>query len=91
MQKARLYCLISGLVQGVGYRYFAQYYAKKLNIFGYARNLFDGKVEVVAEGEKVNLLKFLDILKQGPPLSDVKKVDAKWEDYKNEYNDFLVR
>lgn len=90
MEKKRLYCLVSGLVQGVGYRFFARRYAKMLNICGYAKNLWDGKVEVVGEGEKDDLLKFLDILKKGPPSSDVKKVDAKWEEKTDEYDDFLI-
>lgn len=90
MQKERLYCKVSGLVQGVGYRFFARKYANLLNITGYAKNLWDGKVEVVAEGEKENLLKFLEELKKGPSLSQVKKIDAKWEEKTDKYNDFSV-
>lgn len=90
MQKERLYCLISGLVQGVSYRFFARKYANLLNITGYAKNLWDGKVEVVAEGEKENLLKFLEVLKKGPSLSQVKKVDATWENYTGKHQGFSV-
>ena len=91
MEKARLYSTISGLVQGVGYRFFCQRNAYRLNITGYAKNLWDGKVEIVAEGEKDKLLQFVDLLKQGPMLSDVKKVDIIWEEYKGEFSNFSVK
>lgn len=57
---------ISGNVQGVGYRYYAYKNARILDIIGYAKNLTDGSVEVVASGNMENIKKFELILKQGP-------------------------
>lgn len=68
--------MVSGRVQGVGFRYFVKSQAGKLGIQGYARNLSDGRVEVVAQGEAEavsNLLKQLDI---GPRFSSVSSVDV---------------
>lgn len=74
----RLVALIKGRVQGVGYRAFAQKKALELGLSGYAENLPDGRVEVVAEGPKEDLLAFLHHLKQGPRLSRVDEVEVQW-------------
>lgn len=78
-ENARVRARVSGFVQGVGYRYFCKRNAEHLGIKGYAKNMTDGSVEVVGEGGKSHLLLFLDALKSGPSLSDVKSVDAVWE------------
>ena len=67
----RLVALVKGRVQGVGYRAFAQKKALELGLSGYAENLPDGRVEVVAEGPKEALELFLHHLKQGPRLARV--------------------
>ncbi|WP_135255599.1 acylphosphatase [Thermus caldilimi] len=74
----RLVALIKGRVQGVGYRAFAQKKALELGLSGYAENLPDGRVEVVAEGPKEDLLTLLHHLKQGPRLSRVEEVEVQW-------------
>ncbi len=58
--------LVSGIVQGVGYRFFAARAAGSLGISGYARNLPDGRVEVVAQGPPEALGRFEDELRSGP-------------------------
>ncbi|WP_232818179.1 acylphosphatase [Zobellella maritima] len=58
---------VSGLVQGVGFRYYTQRQAEILGVSGYARNLADGRVEVVAEGEQHNVQQMVDWLEQGGP------------------------
>jgi len=63
---------ISGRVQGVGYRYFAQQSANALGLGGYARNLDDGRVEVYATGPVEALSKFAGKLRQGPRWADVR-------------------
>ena len=65
---------VIGRVQGVGYRYFAIKEAERLNIGGWARNTYDGEVEVWAEGSKEKLEIFLARLKQGPHYSHVVSV-----------------
>ena len=63
--------LISGRVQGVGFRYFAQDEARKIGVSGWARNLDDGRVEVHANGTKRQLDDFEARLRQGPPHAGV--------------------
>ncbi len=76
--KRRLVALVSGRVQGVGYRAFARRKAEELGLSGYAENLPDGRVEVVAEGEEEDLQLFLEFLKRGPRLAQVEAVDTTW-------------
>ncbi len=63
--------VVSGRVQGVGYRYFARQRADRLGITGFARNLNDGSVEVIAEGDDVAMAAFEDALRQGPSFAEV--------------------
>ena len=66
---------ITGRVQGVGYRYFALREAQVLGVAGYAKNLPDGSVEVVAEGSDEAVLSFEGRLREGPAFSRVEIVD----------------
>ena len=66
---------ITGRVQGVGYRYFALREAQGLGVAGYAKNLPDGSVEVVAEGSDEAVLSFEVRLREGPAFSRVEIVD----------------
>jgi acylphosphatase len=67
--------LISGHVQGVGYRYFTLRAAEALGVSGFARNLEDGRVEVIAEAGDDALAAFEDKLRLGPSFSSVTAVD----------------
>jgi acylphosphatase len=67
--------LLSGRVQGVGFRYFTQARAMQYNIKGYVRNTFDDKLEVVCQGEPVNLDKFMLEVKNGPSFSHITNVE----------------
>lgn len=71
---------VAGHVQGVGYRYFCYRLAVKLGLSGYAKNLPDGSVEVVACGDRARLEAFLQALWTGPSLSRVTNVEAAWEE-----------
>ncbi|GAA5335457.1 acylphosphatase [Thermus hydrothermalis] len=62
----------------MGYRAFAQKKALELGLSGYAENLPDGRVEVVAEGPEEELRAFLHHLKQGPRLARVDEVEVQW-------------
>jgi acylphosphatase len=64
--------LISGRVQGVGYRYFAQRAARELGVTGWARNLDDGRVEVQGNGVVEKLSEFEARLRKGPNGADVR-------------------
>ncbi len=84
----RMYVRVYGLVQGVGFRRYVQINAARLGIKGYAKNLPDGTVEVVAEGYEEALNKLLEVVKRGPPLSKVEKVDFRFEDYRGDFESF---
>jgi len=64
--------LISGRVQGVGFRYFAERAAREAGVTGWARNLDDGRVEVHANGTSAQLDEFESCLRTGPPRADVR-------------------
>lgn len=66
--------LVRGRVQGVGYRYFALKRAEELGVAGFARNLPDGSVEVVAEGPPQALAAFEERLREGPGFGHVDEV-----------------
>jgi acylphosphatase len=71
---ARRY-IVSGRVQGVGFRYFVQKHAELLSLSGYARNLDDGRVEVYAVGPEAKLSELSGHLWNGPRWSDVRGVE----------------
>lgn len=68
--------LISGSVQGVGYRAFAAQAAGKAGVSGWARNLSDGRVEIEASGTERQLAEFEALLRTGPRFADVQSVDV---------------
>ncbi|MBI5646073.1 MAG: acylphosphatase [Ignavibacteriae bacterium] len=75
-----LHAVISGLVQGVGFRYFAAQTASRLDISGFTRNLITGEVEVHATGERERLEEFLVALRRGPRASMVRDVRVQWDE-----------
>lgn len=77
-QRQRLTALISGEVQGVGFRAFAKRCALDLGLAGYAENLSDGRVEVVAEGAREALEQLVDQLRRGPPHAVVAQLELSW-------------
>jgi acylphosphatase len=82
---------VSGMVQGVFFRYFTQDSARKLGLKGWVRNLPDGRVEFVAEGEMGPLNDLIKQVKIGPPASHVAKLDLAWEEYTGEFGNFSIR
>ena len=87
----RLHLVVSGKVQGVFYRDFVRREAEKLGVKGFVKNLGDGTVEVVAEGDETILKKLVAACKKGPLMAFVKSVDAKEEPSRGEFEDFDVR
>lgn len=89
---ATKHLIISGRVQGVGFRYFTYRNATELNVKGWVQNLQDGTVETVLAGEQENVEKMVDKLKDGPPSADVRnieQVDGSIDPDK--FNDFSIR
>jgi acylphosphatase len=89
--KSRAHIVVSGLVQGVGYRYFVYRKAKEYNLKGYVRNLYSDDVEVMLEGDKGVILDFIKELKTGPISAHVTGVKVDWEEGQSEYEDFEIK
>lgn len=70
----RIKVLVSGHVQGVGFRFFTQYEASLLNLTGFIKNLSDGNVYLEAQGDKNNILKFINKIKKGNGFCKVKSI-----------------
>ncbi|HUY17593.1 MAG TPA: acylphosphatase [Candidatus Binataceae bacterium] len=89
--RARVRLRVEGRVQGVMFRAEATDAARILGIAGYARNLVDGAVEVVAEGRRTNLEAFIAWAHTGARLAQVTRVDEEWLEFKGEFTSFTVR
>lgn len=88
--KARARIWISGKVQGVFYRDHTRRWASSMGLYGWVRNLADGRVEALVEGEKNCIEDLEKKLKVGPPLSRVDDVRTEWEEYRGEFMDFRI-
>jgi len=86
----RVRILISGLVQGVFFRREIADLARKRDINGWVRNLNDGSVEVVAEGDKEELDQLIHFCRIGPPRARVKNVEIDWSDFTGEFRGFRI-
>lgn len=88
MDDSRVHLYISGIVQGVGYRYFAARQASMYGLNGFAKNLIDGRVEVTAEGDRSLLEKFIKDLRRGPISAHVTDIRIEWEKPAFEFEGF---
>jgi len=88
--KARARIIVSGRVQGVFFRDHARRWASTLGLTGWVKNLRDGRVEALAEGERENIEDLVSRLRQGPPLAHVHDVMVTWEECRDEFEDFRI-
>lgn len=86
----RLECQIFGRVQLVMFRDFAQRKARALKLTGTVKNLSDGSVFAVAEGEENELNQWLEHLEKGPLPAEVERVETKWLEATGEFKDFKI-
>jgi acylphosphatase len=91
MEEARAYLFIEGRVQGVFYRAFIRELAYNLGLNGWVKNLRDGRVETVFEGEKELIDKAIKECYVGPPSARVTDIDVKWETFIGDQKGFSVR
>jgi acylphosphatase len=84
----RVQAIVSGRVQGVGYRYFAAHAAHRFGLKGTVRNLPGGEVEAVAEGEEATLEEFLAELREGPSSASVTELTAAWSEATGRFERF---
>jgi acylphosphatase len=87
----RFRAIVSGRVQGVGYRASAAHEARRLGVQGWVRNRPDGTVEVDAQGDETVLESFLVYLRQGPPGARVRLVDVEWLSPLSDLGSFEIR
>jgi acylphosphatase len=85
-----LSAVVSGRVQGVGFRYWVQEEAQGLGLKGWVRNMRDGNVEVEAEGEENALFQFEQKLWRGPVLSRVDDVKCRYIEAQKNYRSFTI-
>jgi len=88
-ERARAHILVHGKVHGVFFRDYTKKKADELGITGWVKNT-DSAVEVVAEGDKTTLRKFILECQKGSPLAKVEKVDYDWEDYTGKFDRFFI-
>ncbi len=89
--KARAHLYISGRVQGVNFRWFTRDVADVLGLCGWVRNLPDGRVEAVFEGDREVIDQAILKCKQGSPASHVTGVELIWENQFQGFDDFELR
>lgn len=80
-----------GRVQGVNFRYNVYRVASGIGLNGYARNLRDGRVEILAQGSRDNIQKLIDYVKGSPGLSYVVNLDVSWEESLDGLSGFHIR
>ena len=90
-ETARLHAVISGLVQGVGFRAYVQSIATGMDLTGWVRNTEEGDVEVVLEGSLPTLVQMLKLLHRGPRAARVITVQEAWEPATGQFQYFSIR
>ncbi len=87
----RLHLKIYGRVQGVYFRSSAQSKARELGLSGWAKNIPDGTLETVVEGEAEMLEEYIRWCKKGPAAARVDKVEEKWDEPTGEFKGFSIK
>ncbi len=87
----RAHVLVSGMVQGVAFRYYAQRKAEELGVSGWVRNLPDGRVEAVFEGTWEKVREMVRWCEEGPPHAGVEDVEAEFEAPGEDLDGFEMR
>lgn len=88
--KMKLTAAIHGRVQGVRFRRFVDYHARRLELVGWTRNLPGGAVEVCVEGPREDLESLLEQLRTGPPRAEVTRVEVEWTAADNTFDSFIM-
>ncbi len=90
MAPRRVHLWVRGYVQGVGYRSNVRQQATLLGLAGWVRNLPDGQVEIVAEGDEATLQRLIAWCQRGPEWAEVESVDVRWEPYAGDLKRFGI-
>ncbi len=89
--KSGVHIIVEGLVQGVGFRWFIARNAQQLGLAGYARNLYDGNVEIEAEGERSMLEELISQAKIGPRSAQVRNLRIEWKHPAHSFTRFEIK
>lgn len=88
---ARVHLLISGEVQGVFFRANTRKVASELGVYGWVRNTPNGMVEILAEGRKPLLDRFIEFCRKGPEGARVEEMEIEWDKFRGEFSSFDVK
>jgi acylphosphatase len=87
----RVHVWVKGIVQNVGFRAYVEYSANRLEVTGWVRNVGYDTVEAVAEGERENVDRFIEMMKAGPRASRIDEARIEWENAAGEFEAFGVK
>ncbi len=88
--RARAHIFVSGRVQGVFFRGYTERWALSLDLTGWVRNKSDGRVEILAEGERLQIEELIARVGKGPPRARVQGVDVTWHEDAGEFDEFRI-
>lgn len=88
---ARAHIFIEGKVQGVGFRNFIQRKAQTMDVRGWVKNLSDGRVEAVFEGEKMDIDQMIEACMEGPPAANIHNLEEDWEESAADIEGFDIK
>ncbi len=91
MEEARAHAIVTGRVQGVGFRYFALRQAQELSLRGWVRNLANGNVELMVQGPRERVSEFLQRIRKGPTMSWVQNCEVTWGKPDANFGSFELR
>lgn len=87
----QLHLIVSGEVQGVGFRYYAQTVAVEQHIKGWVKNRPDGSVEIVAKGKEEHIKTYLKLIEEGSPFSVVNDVEVTEQTISDNFHSFTIK
>lgn len=90
MAAVRVHIFALGRVQGIGYRSFVERQARRLGVNGWVRNLHDGRVEAVLEGDEEAVRKLIELCRRGPPFAHVDDIVTQWSPATLEFRSFSI-
>ncbi len=88
--KARARIFVLGRVQGVFYRDSTRKWASSKGLTGWVKNLPDGRVEALVEGEKEDIQALVGQMREGPPMARIDNIELQWEKFEGEFSDFHI-